>query len=260
MMKVILSILACLLAVCGPVYAQSVNAANQGVISGEAYATANLQDLIQTHILLDGVDIKNNAYIDDYAKNLYCGLYKDKFSNDFEWNKVRQELIGKLTSKKEYYRALYQISSPVYLGRYNFETQDFPFEKNTAIVNVGRMELYAPGYGDKLACSEIADDKPVASLPKKFFIKLTEPLTLDRIKMPVASANELLERMDAMGNAERLTYLRFRIKVIAVDKTNNNPDVAIFVAQITDIDVFLDAQLTKLAFNVPLTKEDAAGF
>lgn len=228
--------------------------------SGEAYANTNLRDLTQTSIMMDAYDLKNTKYVDEYAKVFYCELYKTKFKEDFEWNNIRQEILGRINNKKEYYRVLYQFSGPVNLGRYNFETQDFPFEKGSAIVNVGYMVMQEPMH-KRLAGAQLSEcfgKNDTLEFYKSFQVRLSEPLTIDRLKMPTGPAQVLLDKMQAQNNANREVYLRYRVKLVTAMKSNPNKqssDRGTFVAQLTAVDVFLDPELTQFVSNISLNKE-----
>src|SRR4051812_23800559 len=102
--------------------AQAITAYNGE--NGEAFAEPTFRDLSMMLLMLDGVDINNPKVADDYAKMQFCGLYKDKFRNDFEWNKVRLQIINRVLSKKDYYRLQYELDGTINLDRYNFDTQD----------------------------------------------------------------------------------------------------------------------------------------
>lgn len=234
--------------------------ADVGIDQGESYAEPTLRDLVQSSIMMDAYDLKKPAVIDDYAKLLYCDLYTAKYKNDFEWNNIRQDLITRISNKKEYYRILYQFSGPVFLGRYNFETQDFPFEKKTALLNVGVMEMLAPVTGVAKAPPSpcFSSSAVVMSFPMAYQVKLTEPLTIDRLKMPSGPSQALLARMQAQNNTDRKVYLRFRIKLanaLRQDTKNTNKAFGMFVGQMTAVDVFLDKELTQYVASISLNKE-----
>jgi len=219
---------------------------------GEAYAEANFRDLTQTLILMDGVSIEDNKILDEYARMNYCTVYQEKFHDDFEWVQFRKLLTQKIQSKKEYYRNLYQISGVIYLGRYNFDTQDFPFVNNSALVNVGSLQLFdlisttKAGAEARLICG---GKEKAMLMPDHYVFELNQPLTFDRLKMPMEEAKRLLERMTRMENKDRRLYVRFRVRVISVVPI----PVRVFSAkstirlrgELTGIDIFLDRDLTQ---------------
>lgn len=230
--------------------AGSANASKYG--GGESYAEANFRDLSQTLVLMDGVSIEEPKVLEEYAKMNYCEIYKEKFQDDFEWSQFRKLVVQKVQSKKEYYRNLYQISGIVFLGRYNFDTQDFPFVDNSALMNVGSLQLFELNRKSnnadtaRLLCG--GTDKSTL-LPNKYVFELNQPLTFDRLKLPMEEAKHLLDRMDQMGNADRRLYVRFRMRVISVmpidPKLLNVNITARMRGELTAIDIFLDRDLTQ---------------
>jgi len=227
----------------------AVAAKNTG---GEAYAEPTFRDLTQMLILMGGVNIEDNKVIDEYAKMNYCDVYEEKFYDDFEWSQFRTLLIQKVQSKKDYFRNLYQISGVVYLGRYNFDTQDFPFVKGSALVNVGSLQLFDLNRND-LGADKIRtlchDKKMSELLPDHFVFEINQPLTFDRLKLPVEEAKHLLERMARTKNDERQLFVRFRMRVISVTPIpSSRLDMGTVVrlrGELTAIDIFLDRDLTQ---------------
>lgn len=219
---------------------------------GESYAAPDFRDLTQTMVLMDGMPIDVDKVVDEYAKMNYCDVYKEKFHNDFEWTQFRKLLIQKVQSKKEYYRVLYEISGVVYLGRYNFDTQDFPFIKNSALVNVGSLQLYRlrKTFADDARKKVLCDDKTMSSVfPDYYIFELSQPRTFDRLKLPMDEAKKLLDRMDRTGNSDRRLYVRFRLKVISVNPVSvagNSGSLPVYLrGEMTGIDLFLDREMTQ---------------
>lgn len=219
---------------------------------GEAYAEANFRDLTQTLILMDGISIEENKILDEYARMNYCSIYEEKFHDDFEWVQFRKLLAQKIQSKKEYYRNLYQISGVIYLGRYNFDTQDFPFIKNSALVNVGSLQLYDVSYNStegKEARTICSGKEKAMMMPDHYVFELNQPLTFDRLKMPMEEAKRLLDRMMRTDNKDRRLYVRFRMRVISIVpipiKQFEAHTTVRLRGELTGIDIFLDRELTQ---------------
>lgn len=228
----------------------SVAASKYG--GGESYAEANFRDLSQTLVLMDGISIETPNVLEEYAKMNYCAVYKEKFHDDFEWSQFRKLIIQKVQSKKEYYRNLYQISGVIFLGRYNFDTQDFPFINDSALVNVGSLQLYSLGRLSATAVSArsmCGGEERSELFPDRYIFDLNQPLTFDRLKLPMEEAKSLLERMERMENKDRRLYVRFRMRVISVlpipPETFNPGSIVRLRGELTAIDIFLDRDLTQ---------------
>jgi hypothetical protein len=226
--------------------------------SGEAFASPTFRELSQMLVMMDGIDINDPAVADDYAKLLYCGLYKDKFKNDFEWNKVRQQLINRVVSKKDYYRTQFELAGSINLDRYNFETQDFPLTPATEMVRVGSMILYdvtnEPDPRLRVLCR---DESVTRVFPGHYLFVLAQPLTFDRLKLPMEEAKALLERMNSTKNKDRRLFVRFRLRITGIDKvlkTRAENVQVMLKGEMTNIDIFHDAELTKLLTSINLTK------
>jgi hypothetical protein len=221
---------------------------------GEGYAAANFKELSQTILLMGGLDIKNPKVADEYLRLSYCGLYQKNFKNDFEWGKIRSDITTRVLEKREYYRVLYETMGLFKLDRYDTEDQSFPLSPDTAMVNVGSMELftnvlYRPYCG--------LDGRGSAVFSPNITLVLNQPLTVRKFKIPQAEAEKLLARMAAMNNQDRQFYgrIRFRItgapgNVVSFGQVQRTP----LQGDITAVDFFLDSDMTKPLGSAPLEK------
>ncbi len=223
---------------------------------GEAYALPVFRELAQTLILLGGLDVNDPKVIQEYAKLIYCEVYKEKFKSDFEWNNVKREITSRLLEKKEMYRLRYEIHGKVKLDRYNFEGQYFPLDKKSKLTNVGTMVL--------MEAEEVptCDQTPnIGIIPPFYYILLSQPLTIDSLKMPMDEAEKFLAKMDELKINDRSLFIRFRFKIVEVARVSANNVVvddvrnirADFLGKIMQIDFFFDREMTKWAASIPVT-------
>lgn len=227
-----------------PVYAQHKENRDQG--RGESFAFPTLRELALSTLMLGAYDTNDNKTVDEYAKLMYCSLYLEKYKSDFEWNSVRQELTRKLQGKHEYFRTHYEITGTIYLGRYSFETQDFPFERKTALVNVGSLTLFSSQtFNPGLPCHPTTAQ--TSFLPNNYLFVLQQPLTLDRLKMPMDEAEALLKRLDLMNNKDRALYIRFRVRLLGAGNLQSmGPYTSVMMrGDLVGVDLFYDRELTK---------------
>jgi|GEM_PF-1143395 len=215
---------------------------------GEAFAAPTFRELALTSLMLEAFDPNKSETIDQYAKLMYCPLYKENFKSDFAWNNIRQELGRKLQGKREYFRTHYEITGVVYLGRYSFETQDFPFVKKTALVNVGSLSLLTPPQRGFINDWFVCDENTFSTFfPTGYLFALPQPLTLDRLKMPMEEAEKLLKRMDLMNNNDRALFIRFRVRLLGAGKilARSNTSDILLRGELVAVDLFYDREMTK---------------
>jgi hypothetical protein len=227
------------------------------IIAGEAYAEPTSRELVQAFVMMDGVNIKSSEFLDAYAKVFYCDLYRQKYTKDFEWNAVREQITGRLRAKKDSYRSLYEISGVTYLGRYNFDTQDFPLDEKSALFNVA--SLVVADRDSLRASGGKCDDPAKGYFPGLYTLRLKQPFTFERLKIPVEEAEKLLEKMDKTKNTERKLYVRFRMRVQSLLQEGNQqlkdvppPHNLIFLGDLIAVDVFFDREMTRFVASIPV--------
>lgn len=229
---------------------------------GESFATPTWRDLVETFVLSQGIDINNPKVADDYAKLAYCSIYKKKYTDDFEWNKIRSQIINRVNQKRDYFRVQYQLEGTLYLGRYDFQTQQFPFIKDSAMVHVGSFLALGGEDVTKFAYRLCSDKDLSKFFPTNYLFVINMPLTFKGLKVSQDQAQVLLDKMAAMGNSDRRIYARFRYRVQTVEKkiltpqnistfdAKNGPGV--FHGELVSLDLFLDRAMTKFYMNIPV--------
>lgn len=255
-MRFFVSVFACFLLLA------AFTAARAGVIGGdkgESYADPTYKELVQTLVMMDGIDITDPLVANDYAKLMFCDLWKANSKNDFDWQKIRQQIVSRVTQHRDYYRIQYQLGGTIFLNVYNFETQDFPFKPESALVRVGSMALLditQIGEREKGIKKLCGDQELSVSFPVNYTSQMHQPLTFDRLKIPMDEAKQLLDKMAAMKNTDRRLYVRFRFRLQSLINKMPPPPVnlrrnrAMFVSELSQIDVFLDKDMTKFVTTV----------
>ena len=221
---------------------------------GEAYVATNFKELIQSMVLMSGLDINDNAIADEYSKILYCDLYEKNFTNDFEWNNIRRQIVSRVLEKRETYRLNYEIFSVIKLERYDFENQFFPLTADTKMVKVGTMIVYDRRADYVPYCGQ---SLPSPLLPPIIQLGLSQPLTFDKFKIPMDEAEDLIDSFERLKITDRQLYARVRTRLnfmgeIAKDK--GNAMRATIRAEIKSIDLFLDKEMTMFVKNIVLSK------
>lgn len=235
--------------------ATASRADESSVVGG--YAVPTYKELIQTVIVLGGLDINNSQVADEYGRLIYCDLFTSHYANDFEWNNLRSQMISRVIEKRELYRIQYEMKGIVKLGRYDFQKQVFPLSEDTAMRNVGRLNLLpSDEYKQVELCRTPlkVGTKPV--VPLNVFLIFNQPLTLEEIKIPMDEAEAILIRLKEMRVADRSLYMRMRFRIIDIPRIakNNMGDNtrAELKGQLRQMDFYLDEEMTQWVASVPV--------
>jgi hypothetical protein len=206
---------------------------------GEGYVRPTYRELVQTAVMLDAFDIKTPQVTDEYARLMYCNLYKKEYVNDVGWSKIRQKIVSRAAEKKEYYRVLYETTGIFELERYNFTTQSFPLSKKTTLKNVGSILLITT-----------LDVKPYCNIEEFFFpttisLQLNRPLTIDRLPLPPAEVESLLARIEETQDKRRLIYGRIRVRITDAPVASSRDTRMFLNGDVRHVDFFIDPEMTK---------------
>ncbi len=222
----------------------------------EGYARPDYRDLIQTIIVLGGLDINTPKVADEYAQLVECTSYRKYAADDFSWNDIRKQVVERVRSKQESYRIHYEYSGVVKIDRYDFSRQVFPLTPDTQLNNVGRMDVVTPQAAWPYLCRTGPKDKREPYFPLQIGLALNTPLVLNSFAMPPERAEALLAKLKARGVTDRSIFVRFRFRVIDQPKIlldkKNVMYRADMVGRIEQIDFFLDRDLTIWIASAPV--------
>ncbi len=220
---------------------------------GEGYAQPTFGEIVQTMVLLKGYDINDRKVADEYGRLVYCNLYKKNFGNDVAWNKIRSQYVSRIIEKKEYFRVLYETTGIFNLDRYDFETQSFPISAQTAMKNVGSIKLFS-AEEPRPDCGNM---KALSVFPPIIILQLNQPLTLDRLNLPMEKVEKMLARIEEAGNKQRQVYGRLRMRITDAPGPIMSNDTIVRAdlrGDVVSVDFFLDRELTKPIGGVKIRK------
>lgn len=222
----------------------------------EGYARPDYRDLIQTIVVLGGLDINTPEVAQEYARLIECASYRKHHADDFSWNSIRQQVVERVRSKKENYRIHYEYTGLVKLDRYDFSRQVFPLTAETSFNNVGRMDVLTQEASRPYLCRVNNEDNKEPYFPLVIGLVLGAPLDLKNFAMPPDKAEALLAKLKARGVADRSIFVRFRFRVINQPKIISDKKGVMYradlIGNIERIDFFLDRELTSWIASVPV--------
>ncbi len=222
----------------------------------EGYARPDYRDMIQTIVVLGGLDINKPAVAEEYARLIECTAYRKYHADDFSWNGIRQQVVERVRSKKENYRIHYEYPGLVKLDRYDFAKQTFPLTPDTRFNNVGRMDVVTQAAARPYLCRTDSEDKKDPYFPMLIGLTLNTPLDLKGFAMAPEQAEALLAKLKARGVADRSIFVRFRFRVVDQPKIITDKKGimhrAELIGNIEHIDFFLDRDLTAWIASVPV--------
>ena len=220
---------------------------------GSGYAIPTFRELSQTILMLGGLDINDDKVAEEYIKIAYCQLYKDNYNNDFNWNKIKTDIISRVVDKKEYYRTLYQTVEVFRLDRYDFKKGYFPVTKQTAMSGIGSLVLH-----------DYRDFKPYcdgglagALFTPNISLLLDRRLTINKLDVDKSDLNKVLAIMNEVSDEERIVYARIRFRVteaLGLTYLSKKVTKSELRGYIDSIDFFYDYNLTKPAESIIIFK------
>ena len=210
------------------------------------YSSTDLKQLAKAYLTFGRLDVEKDSIIDQYLMISECGLYKEFFSNDIEWNKIRTATRDYIKTYASSFPRRFEFTQPIYLDRYDFKTGSFNLAANSIQSSVTRMIISGNTVGAYPCLSTgnyVESDFPVNAV-----VTLSRPFNFSAVKTDQSVAEEYLkyiENSKADNMQGRPAYIRYRLKISQYSGSvkMGNTYYGNFFGELESISVFGDKDL-----------------
>lgn len=215
------------------------------------YVTPNMENLSKLYWKLNVFTLDNNSAIDNFLIINECDIYKNFFTDDFEWSNIRESTRAMLKEKIPSYSTQFKILVPIDLGRYDMQRGGFDLVSKTAFLNSRRIQVTSSNSAIP-ACAQKQRKTGLEGYPPNVIMILNKPFTFDFVKVDEHVAQAFLLRKkynrtpvpDELRNRgyQRIAYARMRVTFVRYQGTvrERNVDQAILYGKLDGIDIFED--------------------
>ncbi|GEM_PF-1128060 len=190
------------------------------------YVEPNLENISKLYWAIGKFDIADDKLIDYYLMINECELYMQFYHNDFEWAKIQKATKNHILNNMNEFPTHFEIFSPLPLGRYDQDKEEFELAPETKITGLRRLDFAMNMLGYKEVCTKTGD---IYEYPPNIVVILSRPFVLEKIPVKRELAKLYIEEAksfyDALPprlqlvNYERLAFLRLKIKITQYKNT-----------------------------------------
>lgn len=230
------------------------------------YHPSTLENLSKMYWRLGTYDMEDTEAVANYIKIAECKLYTEYVNDDMEWKEMVETMRQHIEKSRHSYPLNFQFVLQLRLGRYDPERGGFPIGDKTGFRNAKRIEVDSIDKKNSICY----DNHPVKDYPTQLIILLSNPFSLDFLKLDehVAQAYILRKKseysnmpdQERVRRYEREAYLRLRVTFSQyhgnVPKSGGQP-MAILQGNIDGYEIFEDAEQKRLMLSVNLEDQKA---
>jgi hypothetical protein len=231
------------------------------------YHPSTLEYLSKMYWRLGTFDMEDSEAVANYVKITECKLFTEYVNDDMEWKQIVETMRQHIEKTRSTYPLNFQFVLQLRLGRYDPEQGGFPIVDRTGFNNAKRIEVDSIDKQQSICY----DNHPIKDYPTQLIILLTQPFSLDFLKLDehVAQAYILRKKSEysSMADRERVSryerdaYLRLRVTFSQyhgnVPKAGGQP-MAILQGNIDGYEIFEDAKQKRMMLSVNLEDQAAA--
>lgn len=214
----------------------------------EEYKKPTIQNLSKTYWALGAYKPANeNGEVEDYLIDNFmrineCDLYKQYYSDDFEWQEIRKTMKGFIKSEAETYSKKLKFILPIEISRYDHDEKGFVLPTQSQQINVQKIEISASRSSEKI-CGKSGS---IEGYPRSILLMLNKPFTYRIAPVdPYIAQNFLRVAKKTRANfgydSNRQAWMRVRVTILRHHGTTTAKDgspAAVLYGYIDGIDVF----------------------
>lgn len=227
------------------------------------YIKANYKNLSKLYWKKDMFELDDDRAIDQYMMINECEITRDNIKDEFEWLEVQKAARELLKNERSTFSDKFQILLPIDLGTYDMDKKGFPLINDTAYEALRRIEV-GGNYVDEV-CGYKGLTK---NYPANIMLVLKRPFTFDFVSLDehIAQAFILRRKYQKPKRPKelegeyfnRLAFMRIRFEVESYQGKTVTPDretLAVMVGKIHGVEIFEDAEQTRLLTSVDYTDQ-----
>ncbi|MGH1455361.1 MAG: DUF4852 domain-containing protein [Alphaproteobacteria bacterium] len=160
------------------------------------YETPTNQALSLLYWAVGLYKFEDDKAVDLFASINECAIYKEYYTDEFEWSKIRVATRKYLENNSADFPTRFEFAIPIKLKEYDLRKEMFSLAEGYEIISVRRFEVYSTDYKDKLC---IITQRFSETYPRVVVLEFSRPFTLTGIPMKPDVANDYVKRRYAMA-------------------------------------------------------------
>lgn len=217
------------------------------------YVKATLENITNLYWKFGFWNVADPENIDDYLLVHECDIYKQYYTNEFEWRKIRDTAKKKIIKDVDEFTTKFEIVSEIALGKYNIDQEYFEITPETQSIDVRNVELAENNHATLCSRKDKADH-----YPQNIAVQFISPINLVRVPVFRELAERYIEdterSLDQVPDHIRLTrqqrpaFVRLRVKLkkfISTRYSRMNRILPVFQGEVVSIEVYADQDLKK---------------
>jgi hypothetical protein len=177
------------------------------------YIKISFKDLSKTYWWLSLHDISDKKAVDEFARIHDCDVYRQYYRNDFQWERIRQGMAEELKRNRTSFPNRYFAVIPLFLNRYDFETQTFEFKADSKMDNVNFINVLDKG--DFKGYCELRSS--IIEYPDVVNLSFKDAFNLPNLPLSQVRANELVMNMNENNNKNRAVFMKLNFRISGYD-------------------------------------------
>ncbi len=179
-------------------------------IKNTDYAPMTLTNIMQVLVRMGGIDLTDDAQLDEYALMVECSIFSRYMNDEFQWRRVREKLREQVMAQRDNFPTGFELISKIQLDKYDFDQEQFLFAPKSVIKQVNAFRMAERE-------EDICVKYKIRFLPNVFWARLDEPFSLSGIPMSPQKAETLVMRLNMAKNIDRIVYARILLSMNYVE-------------------------------------------
>ncbi len=228
------------------------NSANSIEDDSNKYETASLvsyKDIENIAWVMGVRSLNSDDDIDNFLKINECDMFKEFYSNEFEWRNIREIARDSISMKLSKIPKTLEYVQPIYVKQYDFKRKGFPLDKDYKFAGNTRFHI-SPDDIQNLKCTKYIK---FLDYPPDIVLFSKRPVYLTFIPLDIDIAKEFTENVPATLNDDdeyiRPMYIKMKVAFIKYKRKFFNLSAGRMVNEyfgtVNGYEIYLDKYLTR---------------
>jgi hypothetical protein len=174
------------------------------------YIKPTWPDFVNMLISFNALNFKDDTkLLDEYIMLNHCDWYTDSHNDEFQWQKIRNNVLSVITKAPTNAMIKMRYQSTVHLDKYDFDDKIFHFTKNG---NIDHVNAFLITNSNQYVC----DNTTLEVLPHNFRVVLNKPIILSGLPMDQETGEALLKSMELTKNKDRTVFIKFNMRIVNI--------------------------------------------
>jgi hypothetical protein len=223
----------------------------------DEYVKPTFENLSQLYWAIGKFNLGDRSAIDNYMAINECGLYKEFFTNEFEWRAIQDSARKYIKNNMDKFPTSFEIMVPIEFGKYDMGKEVFYIKEDSQFHGMRKLDV-AMNHEGTLICNKRGN---IEGYPRNIILMFNRPFSLTEVPVkPELAELYMKEQEEKVAGLphyikerryKRMAYLRMKVKMVlyrGMETVHSHELRVVVMGVLKGVEVYADTDKMKLLY------------